>query len=184
MAAARAAADPRDGLVVEVPARTGRRASELCDLEADAVVRIGDGHWMRVPVGKLRNDRSIPLQPDQQRTKSQPDHHAHRRIMPAAGGLCLLDRSAFDASVQYESPGWSSLRIAGVRLGLNANPDDAGSRTGLHFVVDDLALACEAIVSAGGEVVAQPSEVQPGVVLADVADTEGSILTLSLATHD
>ena len=79
---------------------------------------------------------------------------------------------------------WSSLRIAGVRLGLNANPDDAGSRTGLHFVVDDLALACEAIVSAGGEAVAQPSEAQPGVVLADVADTEGNILTLSLATHD
>jgi hypothetical protein len=60
MGAARAAADPRDGLVVEVLARTGRRASELCDLEADAVVRIGDGHWMRVPVGKLRNDAPSP----------------------------------------------------------------------------------------------------------------------------
>src|ERR671919_1638099 len=92
--------------------------------------------------------------------------------------------SAFDASVQYESPGWSSLRIAGVRLGLNASPHDAGSRTGLPFVVDDLAFACEAIFSAGGEVVAHPSEVQPGVVLADVADTEGNILTLSLATKD
>jgi predicted enzyme related to lactoylglutathione lyase len=91
---------------------------------------------------------------------------------------------AFDASVQYESPVWSSLRIAGVRLGLSASPHDAGSRTGLHFVVDDPALACEAIVSAGGEVVAQPSEVQPGVVLADVADTEGNIFTLSLATED
>src|ERR687898_716512 len=85
MAAARAAADPRDGLVVEVLARTGRRASELCDLEADAVVRIGDGHWMRVPVGKLRNGRSIPLHPDQQRTRSRPNHHAHRRIMPEPG---------------------------------------------------------------------------------------------------
>jgi predicted enzyme related to lactoylglutathione lyase len=73
---------------------------------------------------------------------------------------------AFDASVQYESPVWSSLRIAGVRLGLNASPHDAGSRTGLHFVV------------------AHPSEVQPGVVLADVADTEGNIFTLSLATED
>jgi predicted enzyme related to lactoylglutathione lyase len=92
--------------------------------------------------------------------------------------------SAFDASVRYESPVWSSLRIAGVRLGLNASPHDAGSRTGLHFVVDDLAFACEAIVSAGGEVAAHPSEVQPGVVLADVADTEGNIFTLSLATED
>src|ERR671911_316053 len=82
LAAARAAADPRDGLVVEVLARTGRRASELCDLEADAVVGIGDGYWMRVPVGKLRKDRSIPLHPDQQRTRSWPNHPAHRRIMP------------------------------------------------------------------------------------------------------
>jgi site-specific recombinase XerD len=64
MAAARAASDPRDRLVVEVLARTGLRASELCDLDADAVVRIGDGHWLRVPVGKLRNDRFIPLHPD------------------------------------------------------------------------------------------------------------------------
>ncbi len=64
MAAARAATDPRDRLVVEVLARTGLRASELCDLDADAVVRIGDGHWLRVPVGKLRRDRFIPLHPD------------------------------------------------------------------------------------------------------------------------
>ena len=38
MAAARAATDPRDRLVVEVLARTGLRAGELCDLDADAVV--------------------------------------------------------------------------------------------------------------------------------------------------
>ena len=63
MAAARVAADPRDRLVVEMLARTGLRASELCGLEADAVVRIGNGHWLRVPVGKLRNDRYVPLHP-------------------------------------------------------------------------------------------------------------------------
>ena len=45
-------------------ARTGLRASELCDLAADAVTKIGDAHWLRVPVGKLRNDRFIPLHPD------------------------------------------------------------------------------------------------------------------------
>jgi hypothetical protein len=44
-------------------ARTGLRASELCGLEADSVVRIGEGHWLRVPVGKLRNDRYVPLHP-------------------------------------------------------------------------------------------------------------------------
>ena len=45
-------------------ARTGLRASELCELAADAVTLIGDAHWLRVPVGKLRNDRYIPLHPD------------------------------------------------------------------------------------------------------------------------
>src|SRR5688572_2675996 len=40
------------------------RAGELCGLDADAVVLIGDGHWLRIPVGKLRNDRYVPLHPD------------------------------------------------------------------------------------------------------------------------
>jgi integrase len=64
MAAARASNDPRDRLVVELLARTGMRAGEVCDLAADAVVLIGTGHWLRVPVGKLRNDRYVPLHPD------------------------------------------------------------------------------------------------------------------------
>jgi site-specific recombinase XerD len=64
MAAARASIDPRDRLVVELLARTGMRAGELADLDADAVVRIGTGHWLRIPLGKLRNDRYVPLHPD------------------------------------------------------------------------------------------------------------------------
>ena len=62
MAAARNHHVPRYRLVAQVLARTGLRASELCELAADAVTRIGDdGYWLRVPVGKLRNDRMIPL---------------------------------------------------------------------------------------------------------------------------
>jgi site-specific recombinase XerD len=64
MAAARASADPRDRLVVELLARTGMRAGELADLDADAVVLIGAGHWLRIPLGKLRNDRYVPLHPE------------------------------------------------------------------------------------------------------------------------
>jgi hypothetical protein len=56
-------AEPLDRLVVELLARTGLRASELCDLEADAVGRIGGAWWLRVPVGKLRNDRYILCTP-------------------------------------------------------------------------------------------------------------------------
>lgn len=62
MAAARAHPVARYRLVAQVLARTGLRASELCELAADSVTRIGtDGYWLRVPVGKLRNDRMIPL---------------------------------------------------------------------------------------------------------------------------
>ncbi|HUR22484.1 MAG TPA: tyrosine-type recombinase/integrase [Acidimicrobiales bacterium] len=54
---------PLTRLAIELLARTGMRVSELCDLEADAVVVIGAGHWLRIPVGKLHNDRFIPLHP-------------------------------------------------------------------------------------------------------------------------
>lgn len=56
-------AAPFDRLVVELLARTGIRVGELCNLAADAVVQIGDGKWLRVPVGKLHNDRYVPLHP-------------------------------------------------------------------------------------------------------------------------
>ena len=64
MATARAEPDPRRRLVVEVLGRTGMRAGELCDLAPDAVVHLGGKPWLRIPVGKLRNDRMIPLHPD------------------------------------------------------------------------------------------------------------------------
>jgi integrase len=56
-------ADPVCRLVVEMLARTGLRVGELCTLARDAVVFINDRHWLRVPVGKLHNDRYIPLHP-------------------------------------------------------------------------------------------------------------------------
>jgi hypothetical protein len=33
-------------------------------LEADAVVPIGAAHWLRIPLGELRNDRYVPLHPE------------------------------------------------------------------------------------------------------------------------
>lgn len=55
--------DPFRRLVVELLARTGLRVGELCTLEADAVTRQSDSWWLRVPVGKLHNDRLVPLHP-------------------------------------------------------------------------------------------------------------------------
>jgi integrase len=60
---AAADADPTRRLVIEMLARTGLRVGELCALTADAVVRINGRHWLRVPIGKLHNDRYVPLHP-------------------------------------------------------------------------------------------------------------------------
>ena len=43
--------------------RTGLRVSELINLDADAIVQIGAGHWLHVPLGKLHDDRYLPLHP-------------------------------------------------------------------------------------------------------------------------
>jgi len=51
-------------ICVEILARTGIRLSELLGLTVDAVVQIGSAFWLRIPIGKLHNDRYIPLHPD------------------------------------------------------------------------------------------------------------------------
>jgi integrase len=63
LTAAATRAEPLDRLVVELLARTGMRAGELCDLAADAAVRLDGAWWLRIPLGKLRNDRYVPLHP-------------------------------------------------------------------------------------------------------------------------
>jgi integrase len=59
------ATDPnrRRRLIVEVLARTGMRAGEIGGLRDDAMYRVGDTYWLRIPLGKLHNDRSVPLHP-------------------------------------------------------------------------------------------------------------------------
>ena len=51
-------------VTVEVLLRTGLRVSEFTALPADAVVMFGEVPWLHVPVGKLRDDRYLPLHPD------------------------------------------------------------------------------------------------------------------------
>jgi integrase len=63
MAALATDPNPRRRLMVELLARTGMRAGELAALSDDAMIRIGDTFWLRVPVGKLHNDRYVPLHP-------------------------------------------------------------------------------------------------------------------------
>ncbi len=63
MRTSRADPDPLARLIVELLARTGIRQSELLALTVDAVVQIGSAYWLRIPIGKLHNDRYIPLHP-------------------------------------------------------------------------------------------------------------------------
>jgi len=43
---------------------TGMRQGEFLDLTADCMIQIGENYWLRVPLGKMHNDRYIPLHPE------------------------------------------------------------------------------------------------------------------------
>ena len=60
------------------------RVGELCTLAADAVVVLNGTPWLRVPVGKLHNDRYVPLHPNAARLIAEwtAEH-------PPAGGLLM-----------------------------------------------------------------------------------------------
>ena len=60
---ASASPDPLRTLVIHLLLRTGMRAGELSRLDTNAVVTMRDGHWLRIPLGKLHNDRYVPLHP-------------------------------------------------------------------------------------------------------------------------
>ncbi len=104
MAAARASRDPRDRLIVELLARTGMRSGELVGLDADAVVRIGQGHWLRIPLGKLRDDRYVPLHPQlidllAEWTATNLEHiRAHHRLVTAARSTASSSNAPSPAS--------------------------------------------------------------------------------------
>ena len=79
------AVDPnlRRRLMVELLARTGMRVGELAGLEDDAMIHKGDGHRLRIPIGKLHNDRQVPLHPmlvdliDEYRAERGRSHSGH-----------------------------------------------------------------------------------------------------------
>jgi integrase len=87
--AARADPDPFARLVIELLARTGLRKGELMGLTVDAVVQIGSAYWLRVPVGKLHNDRYLPLHPQ---LKTLLDDWLADRPEGLRSDLIFLDR--------------------------------------------------------------------------------------------
>lgn len=84
--------------------------------------------------------------------------------------------NALGATVDYASPTWASLIIAGIRVSFELRKNESSS-IGMNFIVDDLAMACAAVARAGGEI--EPAvEGTGGTVIAEVLDTEGNALTL------
>ena len=63
MAALAVEPNRRRRLIVELLARTGMRVGELGGLRDDAMYRLGDTYWLRIPLGKLHNERTVPLHP-------------------------------------------------------------------------------------------------------------------------
>ncbi len=115
MRAAAAQTQPLDRLVVELLAHTGIRVSELCDLEADAMFQVESGWWLRVPVGKLHNDRSVPLLPIVveliQSWSATHNNHGTGLLLTRDGkGLSrykvsrILDRVADEAGIGHVHP--------------------------------------------------------------------------------
>jgi len=80
-------------VTVEMLLRTGLRVGEYTSLPADAVVHIGAGPWLHVPVGKLREDRYLPLHPqlvaliDDYRAAHVPADHP--LLLPRENGRAL-----------------------------------------------------------------------------------------------
>lgn len=83
--------------------------------------------------------------------------------------------NALGATVDFASPTWSSLVIAGVRVNLVLR-DRESSPSGMHFIVENIALACAAVACAGGEI-APAIETAHGMI-AEAFDTEGNAFTL------
>jgi site-specific recombinase XerD len=65
--AARGSDDLFTRVCVETLLRTGLRKGEFIRLQLDSVIQIGDTFWLRVPLGKLHNDRYVPLHPEVKR---------------------------------------------------------------------------------------------------------------------
>lgn len=111
---AAADADPTSRLVIEMLARTGLRVGELCALTADAVTLINGRYWLRVPVGKLHNDRYVPLHPQLVELldahQAGPDDDLDRLIIWNGGPLNrhqitrILNRVAKAARIEHVHP--------------------------------------------------------------------------------
>lgn len=84
MAAVAGLADPFARAGLTIMRGTGLRIGELLDLELDCIVDYGpSGSWLRVPLGKLNNERAVPLDaPTLAVLDGWFDQRQHQRALP------------------------------------------------------------------------------------------------------
>ena len=116
--------DRRRRLLVELLARTGMRAGELGGIRDDALYRVGDTWWLRIPIGKLHNDRNVPLHPlvvglitDYQswRGLALPGSDRRSRAVRAGGVRCSRSGAAQARVAAQQSRLHENLRAVPVR---------------------------------------------------------------------
>ena len=116
--------DRRRRLLVELLARTGMRAGELGGIRDDAMYRVGDTWWLRIPIGKLHNDRNVPLHPlvvglitDYQswRGLALPGSDRRSRAVRAGGVRCSRSGAAQARVAAQQSRLHENLRAVPVR---------------------------------------------------------------------
>jgi integrase len=111
LAAARSHPDPLVRLLVEFLARTGMRKGELLGLTVDAVVQIGSAFWLRIPVGKLHNDRYIPLHPQ---LKDLLDDWLDRRATGLRSELLFIEHGRRISQTRVDRAVADCARRAGI----------------------------------------------------------------------
>jgi predicted enzyme related to lactoylglutathione lyase len=91
--------------------------------------------------------------------------------------------NAFAATVSLHTPYWSELVVAGATVALHPGRTGSDIDTGLGFEVDDLDAALGTAVCLGGRVAAAPRDrPREGIRIAQLADTEGNILSVAEPT--
>ena len=90
---------------------------------------------------------------------------------------------AFSVSVLFSSPSWSEFEVAGATVALHPGGGAGDRETGLGLEVADLGAALDRAVSVGGRVTRAPQRRSgEGIHLAQLADTEGNLITVAQAS--
>jgi predicted enzyme related to lactoylglutathione lyase len=89
-------------------------------------------------------------------------------------------KEVFGLDEAYTSPDWTELRFGDAVIALHSRGEVPQRHTGLGFQVSDIDATVTALKSAGGSVVAGPTERRgEGIRLADCADLDGNRFSVS-----